>query len=341
LWWLATSSANAVLAVAVGSFFFSFSSPALGPSCDSPGITGAIAADNYPTTAFDFSTPGLTAASLGAVGVVDYTGTLTPNGTTYRLGGGGATLNFNRANILTGANNVVIGAISAAIQANSTSLQGGGGTLVLNTANDYSGFTTFNLGQTVQIGHDNAFGTSTLIFNGGTLNGDAYNRNQAFTAGRQIANAAKFAGDAVFNSTFNGQPTDLTFSGAVGLSNDPVGGSLRTITVNSATYAQNNGSIVTFSGVISDGDSAYNSLNKGGAGTLRLTGTNTYSGGSDLGAGTTQAGAVQALGNSGTVTLTTSGATLQTLTAGFAGQNGKLTVAALNNAAGGIIKIGG
>jgi autotransporter-associated beta strand protein len=208
-----------------------------------------------------------------------------PAGSVYRLGGGGSTLNFNRANILTGANNVVIGAISAAIQANSTTLQGGGGTIVLNAANDYSGFTTFNLGQTVQIGHNNAFGTSTLIFNGGTLNGDAYNRNQAFTAGRQIANAAKFAGDATFTSTFNGQPTDLTFSGNVGLSNDPVGGSLRTITVNTATYAQANGSIVTFSGVISDGDSAYNSLNKSGAGTLRLTGTNTYTGVTMISAG--------------------------------------------------------
>jgi len=36
-----------------------------------------------------------------------------------------------------------------------------------------------------------------------------------------------------------------------------------------------------------------------------------------------------------------SGATLQTLTSGFSGQNGKLTVAALNNASGGTIKIGG
>ena len=56
--------------------------------------TGAIATDNYSSTNFDFSTAGLTAASLGAVGNVTYTGTLTPNGTTYRLGGGGGTLTF-------------------------------------------------------------------------------------------------------------------------------------------------------------------------------------------------------------------------------------------------------
>lgn len=56
--------------------------------------TGAIATDNYASTSFDFSTAGLTAASLGAIGSVTYTGTLTPNSSTYRLGGGGGTLIF-------------------------------------------------------------------------------------------------------------------------------------------------------------------------------------------------------------------------------------------------------
>jgi autotransporter-associated beta strand protein len=61
------------------------------------GSTGTITADNYAGTDFNFSTAGLTAASLGAVGTVNYTGTLTPNGTTYRLGGGGGTLKLNSA----------------------------------------------------------------------------------------------------------------------------------------------------------------------------------------------------------------------------------------------------
>ena len=210
-----------------------------------------------------------------------------PSGSTYRFGGGGnsgqggvgGVLNLNRTNLLTGANNVVFGAINNAVQANSLQLLGGSyGVTVMNTANNYSGYTTFNQDQIVQIGNNAAFGTSTLIFNGGKMQGDAYNRNQGFTAGRQIANNILFSGDINFNSVFNGQPTDLTFTGTVGLSNDAVGGSLRTITVNTLTYAQNSGSIATFSGVISDGASAYNSLNKAGAGTLRLMGTNTYTG---------------------------------------------------------------
>ena len=72
---------------------------------------------------------------------------------------------------------------------------------------------------------------------------------------------------------------------------------MRTITVNTATYAQANGSIATFSGVISDGASAYNSLNKAGAGTLRLTNTNTYTGITLIQAGNI---AITSTGNLGT-----------------------------------------
>jgi fibronectin-binding autotransporter adhesin len=120
----------------------------------------------------------------------------------------------------------------------------------------------------------------------------------------------------------------LTLSGAMSL------GASRTVTVN--------GSTLTLSGIVSNGGAGPYKLTKAGVGTLNLTNTNTYSGGTDIGGtGTVQAGAVQALGSTGTVTLTVSTATLQTLTAGFAGQNGKLTVATLDNSAGGIIKIGG
>ena len=72
---------------------------------------GTLAADNYDATDFNFSTAGLTAASLGAVGTVNYTGTLTPNGTTYRLGGGGGTLTLNSALTSTYALDVKLGTV--------------------------------------------------------------------------------------------------------------------------------------------------------------------------------------------------------------------------------------
>ena len=263
------------------------------------------------STAIDQSVLGGGTSFLGSVGganagigvtqvnAANYTGSITPGtstaigsgftaapaGSTYRLGGGGGVLNLNVLNQLSGANNVVLGAINNTNQGNSIAMVGGGGAVVLNQANSYSGFTTFNQGETVQIANDGAFGTSTLIFNGGTIQGDAYNRANGFTQGHNIGNAIKFAGDITINSNFSG-PADLTFGGTVGLSNSAVGGSMRTINVNSATYAQGNGSIVTISGLISDGDSAYNGLNKAGAGTLRLTNSsNSYTGITQITAG--------------------------------------------------------
>lgn len=70
--------------------------------------TGVIAADNYADFDFDFDTPGLTAAYLGAIGNVNYTGTFTPQGTAYRLGGAGGTLTLPSA--LTSGHSLAVGA---------------------------------------------------------------------------------------------------------------------------------------------------------------------------------------------------------------------------------------
>jgi autotransporter-associated beta strand protein len=56
---------------------------------------GAIAVDNYLSTSFDFNTPGLTATYLGSIANATYTGSLTPNGTTYRLGRAGGIFTVN------------------------------------------------------------------------------------------------------------------------------------------------------------------------------------------------------------------------------------------------------
>jgi autotransporter-associated beta strand protein len=57
------------------------------------------------TNDLDFSAAtgaNLSNASLGATGAFTYSGTLTPNGTTYRLGGGGGTLTFNPGSYVSG-----------------------------------------------------------------------------------------------------------------------------------------------------------------------------------------------------------------------------------------------
>lgn len=118
------------------------------------GSAGAVAADNYSGENFDFSAAGLTAASLGAVTNVNCTGTLTPNGTTYRLGGGGGTLTYNSA--LTGAGNALVIA--------------GPGNVVLTQANSHGNGTTVNSGATLYLSGSATLGsTSAALVVNGTL----------------------------------------------------------------------------------------------------------------------------------------------------------------------------
>jgi autotransporter-associated beta strand protein len=94
----------------------------------------------------DFS--ALTAARLGATGAFNYSGTITPNGTTYRLGGGGGTLTVSSA--LTGAGNTLNAGLGGTT----------GGTVVLtNAANSFTGVTLD--GGTLQVNAEGATGSAT------------------------------------------------------------------------------------------------------------------------------------------------------------------------------------
>jgi autotransporter-associated beta strand protein len=95
---------------------------------------------------------------IGASANTIYSGTITPGGTTYRLGGGTASLTLINTNALTGTRNVVIGATGTV------------GTVVLGSTNDYTGGTTIN-GGTVSAFDDSNLGapSGALNFNGGLL----------------------------------------------------------------------------------------------------------------------------------------------------------------------------
>ena len=97
------------------------------------------------------------------------------------------------------------------------------------------------------------------------------------------------------------------------------------------------GVTLTLSSAITGGGTLTVGNHSGDTGTLKLSASSTI-GNTSIAYGTAQAGNTNAFGSTGTVTIA-SGTTLQTLTA--SGQNGKLTVAALTNSAGGTIKIGG
>ena len=117
--------------------------------------TGAIAADNYAGTNFNFNSAGLTAASLGAVGNVTYTGTLTPNGTAYRIGGGGGTITMANTNTITGVGNTLTV----------------NGSAILGAANDFNGTTTINSGAALTLGtgitgQNGSIGSASVVDNG-------------------------------------------------------------------------------------------------------------------------------------------------------------------------------
>jgi autotransporter-associated beta strand protein len=136
------------------------------------GSAGVVALAANSTAPLDFSAAGanLTAASLGATGAFTYSGALTPNGTTYRLGGGGGTLTVSSA--LTGAGNAL-------------TVTGNGTTGVVaptNAANEFTGITLNTGGVLLFTGADGAAGDATsllgavpaapaanLTFTGGTL----------------------------------------------------------------------------------------------------------------------------------------------------------------------------
>ena len=158
----------------------------------------------------------------------------------------------------------------------------GAGTLVLSSANTFSGGVTLTAG-TLAIGNDSALGTGLLNFNGGTAG--ATFQSVDGTA-HTITNALNFAGSAGANTIFGGTG-NLKFTATPNAN-----GTAKTLTVNNSQ--------TEFSGVLG-GASA---RTVAGTGTLILSGANTYSAGTTI-----NPGATLQLGNGGTNgALSTSGA---------------------------------
>jgi len=113
----------------------------------SSGVAALTANDS---NALTFS--GFASLRLGALAAATYAGTLTPSGTTYRLGGGGGVLTFSGP--LGGANGVDVGnngtpagsVILAGVDSYTGPTQVSGGTLVVQAANASSAFTANNGG---------------------------------------------------------------------------------------------------------------------------------------------------------------------------------------------------
>jgi autotransporter-associated beta strand protein len=182
----------------------------------------------------------------------------------------------------------------------------GTGTQTLSGSNNFTGGTALN-GGVLNLANTNAISSSTVSLNGGSLTFDSAVTGNSFTLGGIIG-----SGNLGMTNTTNG---------AISLS---VG---------------NNNASSTYSGNLSDSGLG-SSLIKVGTGTLTLSGSNNYAGGTTLGGGALSIGNQNALGT-GSVTVS-AGSTLSTLSSMNLGNNIAVTsgILTLNNGGNSLIGSG-
>jgi fibronectin-binding autotransporter adhesin len=205
------------------------------------------------------------------------------------LGAGAITLGGNRSITLSGSTLTYGGVIGDGGNVYSLT-QGGAGTLQLSGANTFSGGLILN-GGTLDINNAKALGGAAGNFSIAAA-GVTLDNNSAAAITMTNANPVAWNGNFTFIGT-----KSLGLIGPVTL------GGNRTVTIN--------GSTLTLSGAIGDGGSGYGITQNGGAGTLQLSGTNTFTGGVTLNAGTLDVNSATALGGAaGTFTIAANGVTL-------------------------------
>lgn len=213
--------------------------------------------------------------------------------------------------------NAQSGDISATIGGNIGINKTTAGTVILTGTNTYTGATTIGAG-TLQIGNGGTSGSiaaTSGVTNNATL---AYNRSDALSAGYVISGSGSLVKDGTGVLTLTNANT---YTGATTINNGTLqignGGTTGSIAntsgiTNNATLAYNRGDALTVGYAISGSGSVV----KDGAGTLTLSGTNTYSGGTTLNSGTLVINNGSALGsgalaafNGTTISLITSSGT--------------------------------
>ncbi len=256
--------------------------------------------------------------SLTLTGINAYTGTTTISAGTLQIGSGGtagtlstssaivdnATLSFNRTNAVTQGID-----FAPVISGTGAVTQAGTGTLILSGANTYSGATNVNAG-VLDIRHNTATGTTAggvFVASGAalqlqnnisvgaealTLNGTGISSDGAL---RNINGNNSWAGTITLGSTvrINSDSGTLTLSGNIG-------GAGRSLRVGGDGNTTISGAIGTTTGTLSKDDS----------GTLLLSGANTYTGLTSVGAGMLKLGSDSALGTTALGTTVASGASL-------------------------------
>lgn len=163
------------------------------------------------------------------------------------------------------------------------------GTTILSGNNTYTGTTTISAGATAQLGNGSNPGGS-----GGLVSGNIANDgNLIFNAGGFRTYSGVISGNGTVeqrgptnttltltgNNTYTGQT--IISSGTLQVGSGGTTGTISDNVLNNSILAFNRSDNVSYNGVISGSGS----LDKSGAGTLTLTGVNTYTGGTSVGPG--------------------------------------------------------
>jgi autotransporter-associated beta strand protein len=262
--------------------------------------------DNFPlfisAPIVDNGSSGLTYFASNAANALTLTGSNTYTGVTRILGGGlvigngGTTGSLDPSSQIVNSGSLTINrsdnlTFSNSISGTGTLTKSGAGAMLLSGNNTYSGWTMVS-GGTLQIGADNALGSSILYPNGGAI--EAAGTSRTITTEVLMTGSSSVVGsqDLTFASNF------IQASGAsLTLTNNLVAGKKLTINGNvGIQYQNNNEQTLTFSGT---GDTVINgfiykvhtrtgSLSKSGTGTLTLSGAsaNTYDGLTTVSGGT-------------------------------------------------------
>ncbi|WP_329740498.1 autotransporter-associated beta strand repeat-containing protein [Dyella sp. A6] len=229
--------------------------------------------------------------TLTLTGANNYTGGTTIDGGTLQLGNGGSTGSIT-GNVV---NNGILAfdrsdsvSFGGTISGNGALLQQGTGSTILTGANTYTGGTTISAG-TLQIGNGGSTGSIVgNVVNNGEL---IFNRIDTVNFGGAVSGTGALllplGGTLILTGT-------NTYSGITSIS----GGSLLQIG-NGGTSGSITGNVDNFGTLVFDRSNAVNfagsiarngTLIQQGTGTLVLSGTNSYAGGTTISAGTLQIG---------------------------------------------------
>lgn len=211
-------------------------------------------------------------ALLGDTGV--YTGTLIPDGTTYRLGTGQGTLRV--ASPLTGGGNSVQIGLSMAgdVGRADQAVNNSGGTVQFDVPMTYGGATVINTNAALRISAVTATtGIGAITLNGGVLQGDSNVSNFRGIAPLTIGNAINLTADSTIQ--MQNQAGDFRLTGPVNLA---AGSSGVVRQLNVGLDGTNAGQLYLDGGISDGPGGSGNHLIKAGQGAAFLTAPVSYTG---------------------------------------------------------------